>query len=63
MDLSSVVRLDEFSLSKIEQDDRFLDITHAHRLVILIEYEHLAAELSVGSCYEMRTEDPDTSLR
>ena len=37
MDLSSVVRLDEFSLSKIEQDDRFLDIGSSPERQILVQ--------------------------
>jgi hypothetical protein len=42
-----IVLFDKLGLSKIQKNDRFLDITHTHRLVVLIEDEDLAAELNV----------------
>ena len=44
MDKLAVVRLDQFSFPEEEQNDRFLYITDTHRLVVLVENQHLAAQ-------------------
>ena len=58
----TVVGFNQFCLSKIEKDDSFLNITHTHRLIILVEDEHFAAEYAIRSGYIMRTEDFNTSF-
>jgi len=42
-DALGFVRLDQFGFTKPKEDDRFFDIADAHRLVVLVEDEHLAA--------------------
>jgi hypothetical protein len=49
MKLFPIVLFDKLSLSKIQKNDRFLDITHTHRLVILIEDEDFTAQPTIRS--------------
>ena len=44
-----IVLFDKLSLSKVQKYNRFLDIAHTHRLVILIEDEDLTAQLTIRS--------------
>ena len=58
-----LARFDEFGLTEEEEDNCFLGIADAHRLIVLIEDEHFAAQLTVRMWYVVRTEDLATSLR
>ena len=49
MQLFPIVLFDKLSLSKIQKNDRFLDITYTHRLVILIEDEDFTAQPTIRS--------------
>ena len=51
--LLSIVGFDEFCFSKVEEYNCFLNVAHAHRLVVLIEDEHFAAEFSGRAGYVM----------
>jgi len=63
VDAPILPRFDQLRLAKEEKDDGFLCIANAHRLVILIEDEHFAAQLAARMWDIVRTEDPATSLR
>ena len=43
MNLPSTIRVDELRFTKIQKNDCLFNVTDAHRLVVLIEDEHLAA--------------------
>ena len=45
--LLAIVRLDEFSLTEVKQNDRLLDVTDTHRLIVLVEDEYLTAQFSI----------------
>jgi len=49
MKLFPIVLFDKLSLSKVQKNDRFLDVTHTHRLIVLIEDEDLIAQLTIRS--------------
>lgn len=49
--------LDEFRFPKVQQHDRFLHIANRHRLIILIEDEHLAVEGTPQTMLIVITED------
>jgi len=49
--------LNEFRLSKVQQHDRLLHIANRHRLIVLIEDEHLAVEGTSQTMLRVITED------
>src|SRR5258707_6545506 len=55
--LLPMICLNKLCLAKIQKNNRFLNVTYTHRLIILIEDEHFAAQFAVWTGDVMRTED------